>query len=233
MHYPQLPDPNGWDVRVTNSRRAANEPLQWIVADDWLCTESGPVSGIHFWVSWMQETQDQIANIHLSIHADIPQGPDGWSIPGEELWFRDLGPQEYSIRHYGTGEQGWYDPQDSWMLDDHTNYYQVNVTNIENPFVQEEGTIYWLDVSVDLIGEGELGQLGWKTSSDHWNDDAVYWDPREGGSWQELIDPRFPNDPVSLDMAFVIVPEPQAWVLFGFGFIGVVLVARRKVLRSV
>ena len=37
MHFPQLPDPNGWDVAWSNS---------WL-GDDWVCSESGPVSDIH------------------------------------------------------------------------------------------------------------------------------------------------------------------------------------------
>ena len=31
MHYPQLPDPNGWDVNITNT----------LVFDDWQCGGSG------------------------------------------------------------------------------------------------------------------------------------------------------------------------------------------------
>ena len=42
MHYPQLPDPNGWDVSFING------PL----GDDWKCTDSGPVDDIHMWVSF-------------------------------------------------------------------------------------------------------------------------------------------------------------------------------------
>ena len=41
MHYPQMPDPNGWDVDVTTG----------FVADDWRCSQSGPVDDIHFWIS--------------------------------------------------------------------------------------------------------------------------------------------------------------------------------------
>ena len=43
MHYPQLPDEDGWDVKAIDGI---------CLADDWLCTESGPVTDIHFWGSW-------------------------------------------------------------------------------------------------------------------------------------------------------------------------------------
>ena len=29
-------------------------------------------------------------------------------------------------------------------------FHQINIENIPDPFIQEEGTIYWLDVIVDL-----------------------------------------------------------------------------------
>ena len=34
MHFPQLPDANGWDVLATNPK---------ILADDWTCSSTGPV----------------------------------------------------------------------------------------------------------------------------------------------------------------------------------------------
>ncbi|MFH1700549.1 MAG: hypothetical protein ABIE07_08170, partial [Candidatus Zixiibacteriota bacterium] len=40
MHFPQLPDETGWAVNAT-------QPL--IIADDFLCTESGLIKDIHFW----------------------------------------------------------------------------------------------------------------------------------------------------------------------------------------
>lgn len=223
MHYPQLPDPQGWDVRVTNSRREPEEPLEWVVADDWRCSRTGPVEDVHIWVSWMQEVEDQIVNLHLSIHDNIPVGPDGWSIPGELRWERDFAPCEFTMRHYGTGDQGWYDPPfDDWWESDHTNYYQINVDPIPDPFIQQEGEIYWLDVSVDLLGEAETGKLGWKTSRDHFLDDAVYWDMIDQ-RWVELRDPITTE---SLDMAFVITPEPATMGLLALGALA--LLRRRR-----
>ena len=41
MHFPQLPDPFGWDVHFED----------YYVADDFECSESGPLRDIHFWIS--------------------------------------------------------------------------------------------------------------------------------------------------------------------------------------
>lgn len=46
MHFPQLPDEDGWDVKAT-------DPL--CLADDWMCSESGEVTDIHFWGSWLDD----------------------------------------------------------------------------------------------------------------------------------------------------------------------------------
>lgn len=43
MHFPQYPDEDGWDVKADDGI---------CLADDWMCTGTGPVSDIHFWGSW-------------------------------------------------------------------------------------------------------------------------------------------------------------------------------------
>ena len=41
MHYPQLPNPNGWDVNCTAPQT---------IADDLLCAADGPITNFHLWV---------------------------------------------------------------------------------------------------------------------------------------------------------------------------------------
>jgi hypothetical protein len=205
MHFPQMPDPFGWDVNTTFPK---------VLADDWLCTETGPVSDIHFWGSWRDDFVVPIQSIHLSIHSNIQEGPNGWSIPGELLWQVDLQPGMWTERFWGEGVQGWYDPNTGEVLpENHFGIYQYNVF-LPEPlwFFQEEGQIYWLDISVTPEDPG--AQWGWKTSLDHFEDDAVWADfPIEGPEdWIELRDPITGE---SLDMAFVITPAPGAVMLFG------------------
>ena len=196
MHYPQLPDPYGWDVNCT-----------WpnIVADDWQCSETGPVEDVHIWVSWKEDAVADIIRVHLSIHDNIPNGPYGWSIPGEQLWEWDFYPGEFQVILYGTGEEGWFDPPEYYVSIDHYNYYQINITDIPDPWIQYQGEIYWLDVSIE-IQAFENEEVGWKTSLDHWNDDSVYWDDNYM-DWFELRDPIDPG--TSLDQAFVITGEGE------------------------
>ncbi len=199
MHFPQLPDPNGWDVALYE------EPFY--LADDWQCSETGYVCWIHFWISYWQDLYEEIDSIHVSIHDDVPAGIDPefpWSHPGNLLWSYDFKPGEFTIRDPEIGDQGWFDPWwGTWEEHDHIHYYQVNtgtICDFTDLFYQLEGVIYWLDIAIYLTS-GSEGYVGWKTSQDHFMDDAVYWDYVPSPGWYELIDPITFE---SLDMAFVI-----------------------------
>jgi hypothetical protein len=225
MHYPQLPDPTGWDVNVT---RTADQPPYRVVADDWMCTETGPVEDIHFWGSWEGDGKGQIAWIDVGIYSDVPAGTENpISHPGQLLWTQSFHPGEFTERLWGSGEQGWYDPfvqPPIVVRPDHFQIWQYNITNIPVPgaFEQERGHIYWLALSVRLASKS-VREFGWKTSVDHFNDDATWVDlpPTGPVPWNELIDPY---TGASLDMAFVITPEPAAFVVLA---VGALLLRRR------
>jgi len=215
MHYPQLPDSTGWDVNIM-------EPL--IVADDWKCSESGPVSDIHGWVSVKGDGDLMVKSLTLYIYNDQPIGPSGHSQPeGDPIWLRTFYPEDLVVAGPFFGDQGWYDPFDEIIIEqDHRAYYQINVTDIERPFPQEEGLIYWLGVSAEPLGVTDT-EVGWKTSLNHWNDDAVYLG--RDGMWHEMYDPLTGE---SLDMAFVITPEPGTLALLVTAGLGLLLFAWRR-----
>jgi hypothetical protein len=197
MHYPQLPDPTGWDVLATR-------PL--VLADDFLCTWSGPLTHVRFWGSWQDDQVGQIQTLRLSIHADIPaeESPTGYSMPGVLLWSWEEPPGPPG--NEPVSWQGWFDPA-AGMVDpnNHQLWFQYDIEIPEQiAFVQEEGNVYWLDIQVTTEG----GIWGWKTSQDHWNDDAVWgmWVPGQDPNviqWRELIDPLTGE---SLDLSFMIGP---------------------------
>jgi hypothetical protein len=98
MHFPQLPDRYGWDVGIGQG-----------LADDWRCTETGTVDDIHIWCSFFADDVVPLPTIDFAIYSDNPTGPGGWSQPSQQLWLRQfsLSDGDYTVRHYGTGNQGY------------------------------------------------------------------------------------------------------------------------------
>ncbi|MDD5063788.1 MAG: PEP-CTERM sorting domain-containing protein [Phycisphaerae bacterium] len=211
MHYPQLPDPTGWDVQ-------ANDPE---LADDWLCTGTGPVSDIHIWYSVFGDEYSAILQGGVvRIYSDSPDPDDDgplFSHPDKKLWewVFSIDDPRVSSRLYGTGDQGWYNPRNEEVYaNNHDNIYQLNIVDIPDPFEQKEGEVYWLALQLNATFA-----MGWKTSLDHWNDDAVWSNGTIGGPWNELCDPYTGQ---SLDMAFVITPEPATVALLGLGALSLI-----------
>jgi hypothetical protein len=185
MHFPQLPDPNGWDV-------------DWgfvYLADDWECSETGFVKDIHFWISWWNDEEQEIPWIDVSIWSNEPSGPHGWSIPDELLWERTFPEQQFIIAGPWTGDQGWLNPPSQYYPNNHEKYFQINIPNIESPYLQQEDTIYWLVIKMPFEDQYICG---WKTSYESFQDYAVFATETIENWW--IID--------GIDLAFVIDGEP-------------------------
>jgi hypothetical protein len=210
MHFPQLPDPTGWDVEIFTIP----------IADDWECSETGAVTDIHFWTSWAQDDIGQIGWLDVTIWDNDTSGP--YSKPGDPLWSDTFYADDFSvISPYGTGDQGFYDPPPApdFAEHDHFQYQQINIEDIQDPFIQTVGEIYWLSISADWTGI--QSPVGWKTSQDFFMDVPVYWYYPDS-TWQLLLDP-ITQEPLSL--AFVITPEPGS---FGLMALAALALLRRR-----
>ncbi len=183
MHFPQLPDPNGYDVDWGN----------WALGDDWKCIETGNVDDIHFWISWFFDDPMTIQFIDVSIWSNVPEGPGGYSIPGQMLWQRMI--TDFIVAGPWDGNQLWYMPWGEIIPQPHQLYWQINIKEIPDPFKQIEGEIYWLVIKMPF----EVPQLvGWKTTKNYFMDHAVWLEPT--GTWS-MID--------GIDFAFVITEHPK------------------------
>jgi hypothetical protein len=217
MHYPQLPDPTGWDVY-------AEYPMG--LADNWTASDDGPVKYIHFWGSWRQDNVGQTGNIQVRIYDNDTSGPV--AKPGDALWTNIFTPQQYTTRLYADdSEQGWYFPNleglpGAYTQNDHKQIWQFNIPVVPESFYQQQGQTYWLGIGGDFELEGAF--CGWKTTLNPYSSSSVFWDGL-AGDWVTL------HDPVSgqpMDLAFVVehLPEPGTICLLGLG--AVALITKRK-----
>jgi len=213
-----------WDPSTPNTKWLQNPDLTTtgmdvfvisptILADDFQCNLTGPITDIHIWGSWLNNVGfGAITNIHISIHADKadPDGPGPlYSMPGDELWSTNFFAGQFIETFWATANEVFYNPNTGLPMGPDTLVWQYNMfIDPANAFVQTNGTVYWLDVQAFATN----GLFGWKTSQEHWNDDAVWGDTTDL-VWSEL---RYPEgSPLvgeSVDLAFALttVPEPSA-----------------------
>jgi len=241
----QEPDMMPWsgiDIAVANLTGPPG--LAGTVADDFKCTGTGYITDIHLWMSYLNDAiviDPMMLTFQLGIWSDIPAGTGGlsYSRPGVPLWDGFMTPT--SVRPYGPpitvpGPPGgpnllpaehWWNPVSGLQGFD-SQVWQFNFDPIEDPFWQREGTIYWLSVSVLGEYDATIGgykyddHIGWKTSidlPDSDTDDAVYFDGDL--PWTPLVYPDWHQYAgQSIDMAFVITPEPSQYALVvGLGLV--------------
>jgi hypothetical protein len=221
VQYPDL-NPTGMDVN-------ACEPY-YLLADDFLCTKTGPITDIHIWGSWYHDVLPEglptAVGFTLSIHEDIPESlsQTGYSMPGDILWIEDFTPGEFGVQVWADSlTEGWLEPPDVYEPFGDSVCWQYNFFIDDSlAFIQqgteEQPVVYWLDVQAHPLDT--QAWFGWKTSRDHWNDDAVWGTGPEPyyGSWFELTYPDgHPYYPESIDLAFVITGEEEEEPMEDFG----------------
>ncbi len=199
MHFPQTPDPAGWAVNLSHIA----------IADDFRCSQTGPITEIHFWISWRDNLIDEVPWWDVAIFADYE------GRPGEKLWSFNDG--VIAVEEKPQPQQGWVDlcqvvtsENGSTTVDcgnalleekpDNNSWCGlVNITNIQNPFIQEEGKVYWLVIYANVPHYDSLSyrpEVGWKTTDKNWNR-LAHWTRRPMSSTQ-------PWHPLPYNMAFVI-----------------------------
>ena len=210
MHWPQSPA----DIEDGVNPRLDVSLGRVVLADDFVCTETGPIQYIVIWGGFLNnvlpEGGSDSLTFELSIYADVPATGDNWSRPGRQMWTRIFDPGQYTRRtEDNRWTEAWYDPADGVYLPERAEELQereeYSFCIEEEPFVQEQGTIYWLAVR-DLSADPNEYTFGWTTTGleKRWNDRAVYLQTEDEG-WIELSYPeehRLVGQPLGL--AFVI-----------------------------
>ena len=198
----------------------------WMLADDFICTNNGPITDIHIWGSWLS---DSVAlnslTFTLGIYDDVPVSPvNSFSHPGNLLWQQTFAPGQYSESFFAAGSESFLDPGPPATVgtDSQAWYYCFYPTN---PFVQT-GTntapkTYWIAAYANLPAGDTSYRYGWKTTPVVQNDVSVHapWTgslPLSGGGWLPTMQATTGGP---LDLAFLLTtptptppccPEPGA-----------------------
>jgi hypothetical protein len=200
-------------------------PPTWpttICADDFECKQTGPITGITLWASWYHDVlsggKAENATFTLSIRQDVPAGrsPTGYSTPGPVLWTKTFDRGQFTVEPVQACPESYYSPanitfeQNSRaMLYKYT--FNINAADaFEQTGTANSPVVYWLTVQSRLIhAPGSVAtRLGWKTSTSHWNDAAVWVkaeEPYSGTAWNKLTYPKghsLSGRPI--DLAFAI-----------------------------
>ena len=175
---------------------------------------------IHLWGFFLNDDPPKggtgSLRFELAICSDVAtkgrENLPGSRRPGTVLWTRVFEPGEY-LTTTGYGSGALYDPESGDLSLNQLNYVGVQYTFCieEEPFLQEEGTVYWLVVR-ELSGNAQEYGFGWQSTDPalHWNTPALYrvndnarasW---SGISWPAWVQQRWDDESVDLDLAFVI-----------------------------
>jgi len=222
----QLPNTSGFGMDIRCD--PYDEPGHSIarrLADDFLCTTTGPITKVILFASWKGDRKPAPDNvrIHLSIYDDIPD-PDGdgpaYSKPGSLLWEREFSSGDFSELLYYTippltfpSRAWWWDPAAAQapIAADHKQTWRYDIyIDPCDAFVQQgnpdEPVVYWLGVNIRYVGFiiWPPPEFGWRTAilSEGWNDAAV-WSNDGGTTWNELRYPQpHPSGGQPINLAF-------------------------------
>jgi len=191
MHYPQLPMiDGGWDVCLC---------CQW-VADDFVCSKTGSITDIHFWVSFKEDMEFPLNDPAMW---NITIRDDAGGMPGAIRWAFSGG--KIVTKPYGGGAQGWLCPSPPplaippFPIPDHYDVYQVNITDLLEPMIQQQDTTYWLVIRANLPWMPPPS-VGWKQATSAHQYPAMY---DSGTGWMPIF-MATPDTQGIHDLAFVI-----------------------------
>jgi hypothetical protein len=183
----------------------------WVLADDFVCNYTGPISDIHIWGSWLtNNVATNTLTFWLAIYDNVAVSPtNNFSRPGNLLWKEQFVPGQYIESLYASSQETFLDPGPPNPLGPDTQawYYCFYPTN---QFTQTNGNTYWLMVYAQSQA-GNTQMFGWKTSSNVLNDVSVHapWPgspPPNNPGWQPTLQASTGG---ALDLAFKITTVPR------------------------
>ncbi len=221
----QAPDLSGSGLDVDATAGAVKTWPPQILADDYECTLSGPVTQIDLWGSWYGDVlpgnDANNVTFTLSIHADVPAFTrTSYSRPDKVLWTKTFEKGQFTVQPSTSAAQGFFSPcNDQYVGKDHKRSFEYTFRiDPSEAFVQtgtaKQPVVYWLSVQARVAQTiGSTARFGWKASASIWNDDAVWVQAEErySGTWKKLSYPGgHPRTGERTALAFAILTSDQS-----------------------
>ena len=203
-------------------------PKTWsaqILADDYQCTLSGPVTQIGVWGCYYLDALpgNDANNVQftVSIRDDLPAAVGRkYSMPGKILWTKVFTKGQFTVQESASKRQSFFSPCDAEYITNsqkRTFKYTFKIDRSQ-AFVQagssEKPVVYWLSVQARITQSGgNMARFGWKTSASNWNDDATWAQAQErySGTWQKLNYPAFhPRVNQHTALAFAVLTSDES-----------------------
>jgi hypothetical protein len=213
----------GMDVDATT-----DDPKTWsaeILADDYECTLTGPVTQIAIWGSYYADVLpgSDHSNVQfvLSIRENVPaSSTSGYSMPGKILWTRTFKKGQFTVQEDTSDVQMFYSPSGPELIPySHKRAFKYTFPIDPSQAFIQTGTgtnpaVYWLSVQAHVTHvPPSIVRFGWKTSAGIRNHDAVWASGQEpySGTWKKLNYPTsHPRTGQHTALAFLITTSDQS-----------------------
>jgi hypothetical protein len=217
IKWEQLPDltDRGVDVYAANNPGQPLYPAH-VLADDFPCTQTGPITQIEFWGSWYGDVRPEGVLFTLSIHSN-DLGPPSHPSGGPPLWTHTYALEECdpALQQSGVPEGFFIPSTGEYQIGADDEVWRYACPGPDPLEFTQQGTpqqpvTYWLDVQASYTYPNPgAGSFGWKTSPEHWQDNAVWAIGTEPGppplAWSPLTYPSgHPYAGQAIDLAFRI-----------------------------
>jgi hypothetical protein len=139
-----------------------NDSESFVVADDFLCDETGWITDIEF--NGYCSDIEALSSFRITFWRDVPATPDEASHPGgllDEIFVVEACPCDPLGRGWRVVEQG-----------DNSSRFRINLL-VEDWFMQQADTTYWIGIQGVLPGDGGFYWNFRDMSVPTWGDDAA------------------------------------------------------------
>jgi hypothetical protein len=210
----------GLDVWDSSPRPVQLPPTDgpWWLADDFVCTNSGPITDIHLWGSWQYDSPlSNSITFQLYVFDNVPTNSGNlFSHPGTNvLWHQTFTPNNYAERVWTTNAvESFLDPGQPQILGPDTVvwYYCFYPTNLYQCGSNTAPITYWLAAFAELP-RCVTNVFGWKTTTSVQHDISVHapwggYNMAPPNTWQPNY--QYTNQNGPFDLAFKLTTQTNS-----------------------